>query len=134
MGRARFTSRCSNRSGSSICTATVPGFLARAYGVDDVNLNGLREIALIYAWADGCDGVCTIRTLDLLEFSQTALKTRASLVVERGGDATASFRYAYTVYVLKGASPMFIGARSTGTTTLTALKSTSSLVKILKLK
>ncbi len=112
----------------------VPGRFVEAYGVNDVNQNGQREIAMIYDWADGCDGVCTFRTLDLLEFKASEPIVSTSLIVERGGSVKGSHRFIYTVYVLKGKDPVFVGVRNTETTTLTALKDAGTLAQIIKLK
>jgi hypothetical protein len=99
----------------------VPGRLAETYSVKDINLNGLREIALMYDWEDGCDGRCTFRSLDLLEFKSGKLQLNASLMVARGGDVSPQYRFTYTVYVLKGSKPIFVGVHSAGKNSLTFL-------------
>jgi hypothetical protein len=132
--QALYMSLFENQKLINLYQITVPGRFVEAYSVNDVNLNGQREIAFIYDWQDSCDGTCTFRTLDLLEFKNNEPSVNTSLIVERGGDVSAAYRFIYTVYVLKGKTPVFVGMRSTGTTTLTALENSPSLTSITKLK
>ena len=112
----------------------MPGGFVEVYGVNDVNLDGLRELALIYDWVDGCDGACAFRSLDVLEVKSGKLTSSTSLIVERGGDTAPEYRFSYTVYVLKGTRPVFVGVHNTATTTLTALQPSVSLLKITQIK
>jgi hypothetical protein len=99
----------------------VPGKLREAYAIKDINTNNLSELAFVYDWEDGCDGVCTFKNLDIAEFKNSNLISKTSLIVERGGGILDEYRFNYTVYVSRGSTPLFVGVDSSKPSILTKL-------------
>ena len=78
--------------------------LVEAYGVKDVDRNGLSELALVTHGGDGCG---TWTYLDLIQWVRQTPSSLGSLAVAFGGcDDNAE----YTVYVNKSPKPTFVGA------------------------
>jgi hypothetical protein len=101
----------SNRlvSVSGVQITSLYGAIIEAFGVRDINLNGLDELGFVWGWGDGC---ASGDSLVLLEMGRSGLKSRGELeVMFRDGceEPEPSERRSWLVYVLRGSSPVFIG-------------------------
>jgi len=108
--------------------------LLDAYGVRDVNGNGLSELALVWHSGDGC---CGMKRLDLLEFG-TSPRGAGALPIEwfqgngHGIDTDAS--YAYTVYAARASKPTFVGVEYAARSRVALLPLGRSNLRITRVK
>lgn len=97
-------------SSSHLTVTDLYGLAREFYGVRDLNNNGLSELALRWSTGDGC---CFFESLALLEWKGVGWKTLGQLPLLYGEDennlSSGFINFNYTLYVQKGARPVFVG-------------------------